>query len=130
MDYPSRVGCVFGFVLFLDICWIGCNRFFRGIYHENFASLSIAQNPLVLVGACLGCWLQTALFLCYEQHETPGMAFGRGAWTGSLVYGVFNLTTYSLFDGWRKSWQTGVGDTLWGTFLFGLAALVSHGLEQ
>jgi uncharacterized membrane protein len=128
MDYLGRVGCVFGFIMVLDVCWIGFNRTWRmGIYNENHATLSMAATHQVVI-ASLACWLQTALFLCYEEYDTQGMAFGKGAWIGSLVYGVFNLTSFSLFEGWRKSWRTSLGDTVWGTFLFGMAALVAQSL--
>lgn len=51
-----------------------------------------------------------------------GWAFVFGALMGFFVYSVFNLTNLAIFK--KYSWQVGLMDTLWGTFLFGMVTLV------
>lgn len=51
-------------------------------------------------------------------------ALGKGLVFGGVMYGMYSCTLFAVLDEWNAS--VAVGDTLWGAFLFGMAALVGN----
>jgi uncharacterized membrane protein len=53
-------------------------------------------------------------------------ALAHGALVGFVIYGVFNSTNAAIFDNYNA--KAAIFDTLWGTFLFSISALLFSNL--
>lgn len=120
MRFGERLGVAFLCMAVCDILWIEANNKW-GIYNKVKGSFG-EFNKLLYINAIL-CWLASALYIAGHSYDDVGTAFGEGAWLGSLVYAVFNLTTTVVAPNWRAhGFLLPIVDTLWGTILFGSAS--------
>lgn len=122
MSFGERFGVAFGVIAVCDFIWIFANvKWNRGIYFkvkDTFGDL----NTLLYLNAII-CWFASALYIAGHIYDDVGTAFGEGAWLGSLVYAVFNLTTSVVAPNWREhGFLLPIVDTMWGTILFGSAS--------
>jgi uncharacterized membrane protein len=120
MRFGDRLGVAFGVITLCDLIWISANVKW-GIYskvQKTFGDL----NSLLYFNA-ITCWVASALYIAGHPYDDVGTAFGEGAWLGSLVYAVFNLTTTVVAPNWRAhGFFLPIVDTMWGTILFGSAS--------
>ena len=122
MSFGERLGVAIGFIVVCDLIWISVNvKWNRGIYFEVEKTFGYL-NPLLFFNAII-CWVASALYIAGHPYDDVGTAFGEGAWLGSLVYAVFNLTTSVVAPNWREhGFLLPIVDTMWGTILFGSAS--------
>lgn len=125
MCFWERFGYAFLFFLCCDGVWIGTNVY-RGIYAPIVDTFGDKQWWWYM--NAFGCWIASALYIAGHVYDNAATAFLEGAWLGSLVYLVFNLTTVIVAPTWRAPgkypFTLPVLDTLWGTVLFGSASAV------
>ena len=109
----------------LDTCWLTLH--FTALRGSNLvypASARSSRSTALTLICCLMCWVVSALYLAGHQQDTEIGALLEGAWTGAVVYAVYNLTTFVIVPDWTM-WPTGIIDTLWGTSLFAAASVVA-----
>ena len=130
MDFGARFGIVFVFLLFVDGLFISSNKkLIYGLYNKK----TIEPSLIWTLPCAFLCWILTSLYVAGHTYESGFDGWVEGIWLGSLVYGVFNLTSCVTAPDWRDSPSDAnlfqktvpIWDTVWGTFLFGAAAWVS-----
>jgi uncharacterized membrane protein len=121
---------IFLLMFLLDYMWLSSTQKIYDRMVMNVQGTSLDVN----IPAALLCY--TILFLGIVMISIPytrmimkeygyvhsGWAFLFGALMGFFVYSVFNLTNLAIFK--KYSWQVGLMDTLWGSFLFGVITFV------
>ena len=133
MSFGERFGVALGVIGVCDFIWILVNvKWNRGIYFEVKNTFEIKNTSEVtymskkiglLFFNAIICWVTSALYIAGHTYDDVGTAFGEGAWLGSLVYAVFNLTTSVVAPNWREhGFLLPIVDTMWGTILFGSAS--------
>jgi uncharacterized membrane protein len=118
-------------VILLDYVWIG--RVMYGFYDAEFGPIArrnaaggIAPRwPAVLMVYLV---IPAAIILFVRPHLGPDSslptAFAWGAAFGLALYGVYDLTNYSLLDRW--SLRLTLIDMAWGAVLCGTSAAAMH----
>ena len=120
MSFRDRFGVAIGFIFVCDLIWIYVNVKW-GIYLEVEKTFGDLKRRLIW--NAIICWFASALYIAGHPYDNVGTAFGEGAWLGSLVYAVFNLTTSVVAPNWRENgFLLPIVDTMWGTILFGSAS--------
>ena len=133
MNFGERFGVALGVIIFCDFIWISVNVIKNwGIYFKvkdtfeikNTSEVTYMSKKIVLlISSSIICWVASALYIAGHPYDDVGTAFGEGAWLGSLVYAVFNLTTLVVAPNWRAhGFLLPIVDTMWGTILFGSAS--------
>ena len=133
MNFGERFGVALGVIIFCDFIWISVNVIKNwGIYFKVKDTFEIKNTSEViymskkiwlLISSSIICWVASALYIAGHPYDDVGTAFGEGAWLGSLVYAVFNLTTLVVAPNWRAhGFLLPIVDTMWGTILFGSAS--------
>jgi len=112
------------FIVCFDTCWLTLN--FKCLSDDFIYPKQTSKRSLpVTILFCFMCWIVSALYLAGHLHDTELDTVFESAWTGSLVYSVFNFTTYAMNSDWRI-WPTAIVDTFWGTCLFTVTAVIVH----
>ena len=114
-------------VLALDVVWLGLVM--GGYYSEAIGSLARREGTKLapnLPAAALVYVLIPAGLLAFVRPRLgegagTGSAFGWGAAFGLVLYGVYELTNYSVLAGWPL--RLVFVDTAWGCVLCGLASV-------
>jgi uncharacterized membrane protein len=117
-------------MVLLDYIWLSSTRKIYDLMVTNVQGTSLDVNiPAVLLcytilflGIVLISIPYTRMTMKERGYVHSGWAFLFGALIGFFVYSVFNLTNLAIFQ--KYSWQVGLMDTLWGSFLFGVITLV------
>lgn len=97
----------------LDGIWLGVIA--MDWYRSAFADL--LREPFItwpwIVFYLVYSMIVVALAVSPSQHSSVSAALGRGAMLGAAAYGTYNLTGYSIIEGWPLSmmWV----DWVWGT---------------
>ena len=131
MNFGPHFIVVLVFIALFDGLWLFINTTFEwGLYYALFSQEKdkSCSKSLWKTGLCLLCWSISALYIVGHSYSSDANAFLEGMWLGSLVYGVFNLTTVAVTPSWSSSFYRPYVDTLWGTLLFGCAAVFSYGV--
>ena len=131
MNFGPHFIVVLVFIFFFDLLWLVTNTTFEwGLYYTLSSQEKDKSWPKFLrkAGLCLLCWSISALYIVGHSYSSDANAFLEGMWLGSLVYGVFNLTTVAVMPSWSDTFYRPYVDTLWGTLLFGCAAVFSYGV--
>jgi uncharacterized membrane protein len=110
-----RTTLVLGTVLLLlDAVWLTL----RSGYHETLF-MAVQRAPLTLrVAPAIGVYLLLPVIIyltALRDAKSWKDAALKGALTGALLYGFYDLTNYATLNGWTL--QMSVTDTLWGTTL-------------
>lgn len=123
MDFGVRFAFHLLFLACFDTCWLTLNfGLLRGcIYPETAKS---KKHFCITVVFCFLCWIASALYLAGHRRDTISESAIEGAWIGSLVYAVFNFTTFIVNADWPVL-PTAIVDTLWGTGLFSLSSVLT-----
>ena len=122
MDFGLSVLIHLVFIAFFDSCWLALNfRFLRSGLIYPALSKSPPFHETVL--CCVACWIMEAVYLAGHRQQTDLDSFYEGAWTGALVYVVFNFTELVTNSEW--SFKPLVVDILWGTSLLAAASVLT-----
>jgi len=117
-------------LIILTIVLIGLDYTYMTINKSMFVDQIIKIQNTTIIGKPIGfilCYLFIILGLYYfiiKNHKTPLDAFLLGL----FVYGVFELTNYSLLKNW--SLKVVVIDTLWGGILFFITTFLFYKIEK
>jgi uncharacterized membrane protein len=108
----------------IDLAWLT----YRGDYFKKLFSdiqgspLQARIAPAVLVYGVVMPLL--VYFGAVEPATSVGNAALRGAVTGLLAYGLYDLTNYATLT--RYTLEMTVTDIAWGTTLFAIVAAATH----
>lgn len=116
-------------LIILDVLWISVimKRFYTAGYGAIARKRGAALSPRIVPGLLV--WMLIALGLTlFVFPKITGNLFGLqtfiwGALLGLVIYGVYDLTNYSVLQNW--SLRMTVVDIIWGTAVCGIAASVS-----
>ncbi len=120
------LGFLLIFIPLVDYVWLA--KIASGFYLSELGPLARTQQgvfspiiwPALVVYVCLA--LGTYFFVLPKSEDWL-QALGWGALFGFCVYGVYEMTNYSLVANWpiKIVWA----DLAWGTFLCGLASVAA-----
>lgn len=127
MNFGLSFALHLSFIACFDTCWLTLNfKCYPGKIYPSAATSK--RSFFVTMVFCILCWIVSALHLAGHQHDSVIAAALESAWTGSLVYAVYNFTTYITTDEWRL-FPVAFVDTLWGACLFASAAAITATLD-
>jgi len=109
-------------LLVIDIPYLTLNKKFYSILLDN--------NKLKLHFGLIA-WIFVALALSYFILSKDGDTKDKilqASLLGLCIYGIYNFTNLATLDIWNM--KLVVGDTLWGTFLFGLVTFIIIKLKK
>jgi len=81
-------------------------------------SIRLAPAALTYVVMVVGLW-----WFAVRSVTSWTAAATNGAALGAVVYGVYDLTNYSVLKGWPLDYA--LADWAWGTVLFGTTAAIA-----
>ena len=109
--------------LLLDAIWL----YIRRDYHNTLFS-SIQKAPLdIRILPAIGVYLLLPAIIYFSAVKSASSlqeAALKGAATGAMLYGFYDLTNYSTLKGWTLTMT--LTDTLWGSFLCAATAAFGH----
>ena len=116
---------VFGCSVFLvlDALWI--SFFALPLYKSTLLSLMADRTQLEMLFATAACYGLLLLGLCWFVLPSAQPIL-NGFVLGLVIYGVFALTNYIVFDAW--TWQLTLSDGLWGGALYAMTAIAVSGV--
>ena len=113
-------------ILVLDGIWIGFIA--KNFYKTEMKNIAIFKdggfNPRIIPIVIL--YLLMALGVVYFVNPKSGIEVTnlfRGSFFGLLLYGVYDLTNYSLLKDF--SLKLAAVDMIWGTFLLGVVSFIA-----
>lgn len=115
----------------LDFLWLGV--FMNGFYKSELGSLARLSGsnfaPVWWAACAVYAVLVTALvvFVLPRAAGSATRALGLGALQGLITYGTYDLTAYSVVQGW--SLRMTMVDMAWGASICGLTCAVVTMLE-
>lgn len=115
----------------LDFLWLGV--FMNGFYKAELGDLARLSGPdfAPVWSAALAVYavLVTGLvvFVLPRAAGSPTRALGLGALQGLITYGTYDLTAYSVIQGW--SLRMTLVDMIWGASICGLTCALVTMLE-
>lgn len=114
-------------LLLLDAVWLTL----RSSYHESLF-MAVQRAPMMLrVAPAIGVYLLLPVIVYLTAlRETKGWqdAALKGALTGALLYGFYDLTNYATLNGWTLHMT--ITDTLWGTAVCAMGASLTYVLTR
>jgi uncharacterized membrane protein len=117
------------FVLLLDVVWLlflGKNLYLNelGELLRKFE----AVNWYAVAGVYILLVLGILLFVLPKANGDYLSTVFWGAFFGLIIYGIYNLTNYSVFVNWPL--KITLIDSLWGIFLCVLASLFANLMQN
>lgn len=115
-------------LLVIDLCWITMQQ---PMYAALVRSVQGRQMSVHIASALLSYAFAILAFVGLvapnvHANTSATRALTQGALVGFVVYGVFNATNAAIFDNYIS--KTAIFDTLWGTFLFSISAVLLSNL--
>ena len=115
----------------LDYLWLGV--FMHGFYKAELGAMARVSGPdfapvwwaALSVYAVLVSGL--VVFVLPRAGGNPSQALGFGALLGLITYGTYDLTAYSMLNGW--SLRMTLVDLAWGACICGLTSALVTMLE-
>ena len=110
--------------LIFDFIWLGFitkHLFQITIHNIQKSPMNIRWIPIILVYILLSFALSE---LVIKRADNWQSALKYGAIFGLVVYGIFDLTNYSLFENWTL--HISLLDIGWGAFVSSLVAVLSY----
>ena len=110
-------------MLLVDMVWLTI----RQPYHNALFS-AVQKSPLKMrLAPAIGVYilLPAIVYLAaVKDASSAHNALVRGAITGFLLYGFYDLTNYATLTGWTLHMT--LTDTLWGTFVCAVGAALGY----
>ena len=114
-------------MLLLDGAWLTLRQEYHNRLFENIQKSPISARLLPAIGVYI--LLPVIVYLgAVKGAKSVKDAALRGAITGALVYGFYDLTNYATFQRWTLHMT--ITDSLWGTFVCSVGAAVGYYLSQ
>jgi len=103
------------------------------ILNKNFYNNIIDPNEKINLTYAILTWIliviSIQLIVLSQNNSTVKQVFVGGALLGLAMYGVYNLTSASLYPSkWTK--QIIIGDTLWGMFIVGTMSTILYQIQK
>lgn len=114
-----------GIIIPIDIIYLYLNK--------NFYSKIIDPNEKINWIYAITTWLliviSIQLLVLSQSDNTLNKSFINGILLGLAMYGVYNLTSASVYP---SKWDNKIiiGDTVWGMSLVGFVSLVLYQIQQ
>ncbi|MCB1475185.1 MAG: DUF2177 family protein [Rhodobiaceae bacterium] len=121
------VAYVVAAIVFLGADFIWLSRVANGFYRQHIGSLLLDQPNFAAAGAFYLLYIAGIVYFAVAPALAGGgltTALIAGALLGLLAYGTYDMTNLSTLKNWSVT--VAVVDIAWGTFLTGLAAVVSY----
>jgi uncharacterized membrane protein len=101
--------------------------------NQNFYKNIIDPNEKINWTYAILTWIliviSIQLIVLSQNNSTQTHVFVSGALLGLAMYGVYNLTSASLYPSkWTN--QIIIGDTLWGMFIVGTMSTILYQIEK
>jgi uncharacterized membrane protein len=114
------LGIILILFLLLDGIWLGIIR--KNFYLDQFDKINNSPMNIKIFGALIAYLLMgiSLLIFVVNSSDSPTSAFLYGALLGLCIYGIYNGTNYATINNY--TFETGLYDTMWGTFLFAIVA--------
>lgn len=121
---------VLAFVLYVTIDLLWFAGIMKDFYQQGFAALN---TPLTIrIEAALMTWMLiiggSFYFIRPLVNNSCKEAFMHSALYGFVIYGVYDLTNFSVFAQWSLSMT--IIDIVWGTFLNGLLGCYFYAIKK
>jgi uncharacterized membrane protein len=123
--YYNKMHFIFKFIivllilLTLDFIYLNLK-----IIDYNSVVVKIQKSSIAGFNKPLGllAYLFMTIAVLYSKNYKESALFGL------VIYSIFNLTNYSLFNDWDG--KTAIVDTTWGTILFSITGFISMKLNS
>lgn len=114
-----------GIIIPIDASYLYMNKnFYKNIIDPNE---KINWTYAILTWILIVISIQ--LIVLSQNNSTQTQVFVSGALLGLAMYGVYNLTSASLYPSkWTN--QIILGDTLWGMFIVGTMSTILYQIEK
>jgi uncharacterized membrane protein len=116
-----------GTMLALDAVWLTA----RMSYHQTLFQ-SVQGSPLQMrLLPAIGVYILLPIIVVLSAVQgatSTADATRRGALTGALLYGFYDLTNYATLRGWTASMA--LTDTAWGAFVCAMGATVAYAFAR
>jgi uncharacterized membrane protein len=110
-------------MLLVDMVWLTI----RQPYHAALFS-AVQKSPLTMrLAPAIGVYVLLPVIVYLAAVKDASSAHNaavRGAITGFLLYGFYDLTNYATLTGWTLHMT--LTDTLWGTFVCAVGAAAGY----
>ena len=123
MDALRTILTIGLFVLLLDAAWLTARSTYHKLLFHNVQGSALETRIIPAIGVYT--LLPIALYLAaVKPSATWTQAAYRGAVTGFILYGFYDLTNYATLRGWTLHMT--LTDTLWGTVVCAAGAAAAH----
>ena len=114
-------------MLALDAVWLTVRASYHMALFQSVQGSPLTMRLLPAIGVYLLLPIIVVLSAVKGARSTSD-AVGRGALTGALLYGFYDLTNYATLKGWTASMA--ITDTAWGTFVCAAGAGITHAFTR
>jgi uncharacterized membrane protein len=120
--------------LAIDLTWLGV--LMANFYKTELGSLARRSGDALapvwwaalLVYVLIPLGLVLFVLPRVTPESLPGAALGWGFLYGIILYGVYDLTNYSLIDHWP--WRMTLVDMAWGGFICAVTSFIAVRLDR
>lgn len=118
MELISQIFLTSIIVLFLDSIWIGLIA--NSMYKTNFVKTQRSPFKVKPLGAFISYILLISSIIYFGVLSSNPLL--NGALIGLFIYGIYNSVNYATLSNY--SLKVSIIDTLWGTLLSSVTALI------
>ena len=114
-----------GIIIPIDITYL----YFNQNLYKNIIDKSETINWTYAITTWLLIIISIQLIVLSQSNITDTKVFINGILLGLAMYGVYNLTSASLYPSkWTN--QIIIGDTLWGMFIVGTMSTILYQIQK
>lgn len=112
--------------LVADGIWLySQHSYHKALFHEiQGEPMEVRLFPAAMVYAII---VAAVYFFAVRDAKSLYDAFGRGAFIGFAMYGVYDFTNFATLK--RYTFSMTITDVLWGTFLCSVGAVAGYFLK-
>jgi uncharacterized membrane protein len=110
-------------MLALDAVWLTLRYSYHNTLFQAVQGAPIQMRLLPAIGVYLLLPIIVVLSAVQGARSTADAA-RRGALTGALLYGFYDLTNYATLRGWTATMA--ITDTAWGAFVCAVGAATAY----
>lgn len=120
--------------LAIDLSWLGVlmAQFYKtelgSLARRSGQALAPVWWAALLVYVLIPLGLVLFVLPRVTPESLPGAALGWGFLYGIILYGVYDLTNYSLIDHWP--WRMTLVDMAWGGFICAVTSFIAVQLDR
>lgn len=119
-----KLAVIIGYMLLADGLWI---KLLMGPWYQDHLGSLLQMSEGVRLYTSLVLVYGLMLLGLFGFVLVPGIDLLRAVGFGVILYGVFALTNFVIFDNWPINLV--LADTLWGGFLYGSTMLLARQIQ-